>query len=154
MNINIIKAEEKHILDCTLALQNSDLGRVYFAQDNKAFEAIKEGIKKEEILVAINNDGICLGFLWFMINGAFHSFPYLHIIAVKEEFRNNGIGKYMLNYFEKMVIQNDSKVFLVVADFNPNAKQLYQKLGYMEVGAIPNLYKRGVTEYIMMKELY
>jgi hypothetical protein len=31
------------------------------------------------------------GFLWFINNGAFHSFPYLHIIAVKEEFRNLGI---------------------------------------------------------------
>ncbi|MFZ5968343.1 MAG: GNAT family N-acetyltransferase [Bacillota bacterium] len=87
-----------------------------------------------------------------MRNGAFHGFPYLHIIAIKEEFRNLGIGKELLDYFEKVVAQS-SKVFLVVADFNSKAKQLYEKCGYKEVGVIPNLYKSGVTEYLMMKEL-
>jgi len=43
-------------------------------------------------------------------------------------------------------------VFLVVADFNPEAKRLYEHLGYRQVGEIPGLYKAGVTEYLMMKE--
>jgi ribosomal protein S18 acetylase RimI-like enzyme len=42
-------------------------------------------------------------------------------------------------------------VFLVVADFNPEAKRLYERVGYIEVGAIPNLYREGMTEYLMMK---
>jgi ribosomal protein S18 acetylase RimI-like enzyme len=148
----IIKAEKEHIEDCALALENSELGRVYFSQPNKAIQAISEGVSRQEIFVAVDNNGLCLGFMWFIRNGAFHSFPYLHIIAVKEEYRNLGIGKELLNYFEKVIAQS-SKVFLVVADFNPKAKQLYEKSGYTEVGVIPNLYKRGVTEYLMMKEL-
>ncbi|MFZ5966412.1 MAG: GNAT family N-acetyltransferase [Bacillota bacterium] len=149
---NIIKAEMEHLNDCAIALQNSDLGRVYFPQQNKAIQAINEGITKQEILVGLDSKGLFLGFIWFIRNGAFHSFPYLHIIAVKEEFRNLGIGKELLGYFEKVIAQS-SKVFLVVADFNPKAKQLYEKCGYIEVGVIPNLYKREVTEYLMMKEL-
>lgn len=39
-------------------------------------------------------------------------FPYLHIISIKEKFRNLGIGKDLLNDFEKVVAQS-SKVFLV-----------------------------------------
>jgi ribosomal protein S18 acetylase RimI-like enzyme len=58
-----------------------------------------------------------------------------------------------MEYFEKVVSEGCSKVFLVVADFNPRAKQLYQRIGYKEVGKIPNLYKNGITEYLMMKEL-
>lgn len=149
---NIIKAECEHLNDCAIALQKSELGRVYFPQENKVIQAISEGISKQEILVALDNKGLCLGFIWFIRNGAFHGFPYLHIIAIKEEFRNLGIGKELLNYFEKVVAQS-SKVFLVVADFNPKAKQLYEKCGYLEVGVIPNLYKSGVTEFLMMKEL-
>lgn len=150
---NIIKAEMIHHNDCAVALQNSDLGRVYFPQWDKVDQAINEGITKKEILVALDKNGIVLGFIWFIVNGAFHSFPYLHIIAVKEEFRNLGIGNELLDCFE-MEIASSSKVFLVVADFNPKAKQFYERRGYIEVGVIPNLYRSKITEHLMMKEIY
>ncbi len=153
MDFKVAKADEKYVNDCKMALQNSDLGRVYFSDEDKATQAIIEGISKGEILVAINNEGICLGFIWFILNGAFHSFPYLHIIAIKEEFRNLGIGRKLLDYFEQVISKGCPKVFLVVADFNPKAKHLYQSIGYKEVGIIPNLYKSGVTEHLMMKEI-
>jgi len=153
MDINIIKAENIHLIDCKLALQKSELGRVYFAEEDKAIKALSEGISKGEIFVGINKDGTCLGFVWFILNGAFHSFPYLHIIVVKEEFRNLGIGKKLLKHFEEITSKTSSKLFLVVAEFNPKAKQLYQSIGYTEVGIIPDLYKRGVTECLMMKEI-
>lgn len=153
MDFNVVKADKGHIDDCKKALQNSDLGRVYFSEENKAIQAITDGISKGEIVVALNNEGACLGFIWFILNGAFHSFPYLHIIAIKEEFRNLGIGKNLLEYFEKVISKGCSKVFLLVADFNPKAKHLYQRIGYKEVGVIPDLYKSGVTEYLMMKEI-
>ena len=153
MDINIIKAENKYLADCKVALQKSELGRVYFAEEDKAIKALSEGISKGEIFVAINKEGICLGFIWVILNGAFHSFPYLHIIAVKEEFRKLGTGKKLLKHFEETTCKTSSKLFLVVAEFNPEAKQLYQSIGYKEIGIIPNLYKRGITECLMMKEL-
>lgn len=153
MDINIIKAENKHLMDCKIALQKSELGRIYFSEENKAIEALNEGISKGELFIALNKQNECLGFIWFILNGAFHSFPYLHIIAVKEEFRSLGIGKKLLQYFEEITCKNSSKLFLVVADFNPKAKQLYENIGYQEVGILPSLYKKGVTEYLMMKEI-
>lgn len=149
---NIIYAKLEHLNDCVSALENSELGSIYFSQENKAKNAIAEGISKQEILVALDNNGLCLGFIWYIRDGAFHGFPYLHIIAIKEEYRNLGLGNKLLSYFEKDIAQS-SKVFLVVADFNLRAKKLYEKLGYVEVGIIPNLYKKGVTEFLMMKEL-
>ncbi|MCB2347408.1 GNAT family N-acetyltransferase [Clostridium estertheticum] len=154
MDINIIKAEKKHLIDCKVTLMKSELGTVYFEEEDKAIKTLSEGISKGEIFVAIDKGGICLGFVWFIINGAFHSFPYLHIIAVKEEFRNLGIGKKLLKHFEEVTSKNYSKLFLVVAEFNSEAKRLYQSIGYTEVGVIPNLYKTGVTEFLMMKEIY
>jgi ribosomal protein S18 acetylase RimI-like enzyme len=153
MDINIIKAENKHLFDCKIALQKSELGRVYFPEEDKAIKALNEGISKGEVFIATNKEHECLGFIWFILNGAFHCFPYLHIIAVKEEFRNLGIGKKLLQYVEETTSKNSSKLFLVVADFNPRAKRLYQNIGYKEVGTIPSLYKRGVTECLMMKEI-
>ena len=121
---NIVQAEYEHLNDCVLALENSELGRVYFSQEGKANKAISEGISKQEIFVAIDNKGLCLGFIWYIPYGAFHGFLYLHIIAIKEEYRNLGL-----------------------------AKKSYEKCGYIEVGVIPNLYKSGVAEFLMMKEI-
>jgi ribosomal protein S18 acetylase RimI-like enzyme len=45
------------------------------------------------------------------------------------------------------------KLFLVVADYNPAAKRFYERNGYQQVGEIPNLYRPGVTEYLMVKDL-
>jgi ribosomal protein S18 acetylase RimI-like enzyme len=152
MNVTITKADIRHLEDCTGALLKSKLGQEYFPSEGKARSALTEGITKEEIFIAVDEAGECLGFIWFILAGAFHSFPYLHIIAVKEEFRRLGIGKKLLAFFEELVFMDHSKVFLVVADFNPEAKRLYESLGYQQVGAIPGLYKEGVTEYLMMKE--
>lgn len=93
----------------------------------------------------------CKGFLWFIIDGIFHSFPYLHIIAVKEEARSHGIGKELLKFFEGFCLKANTKLSLVVADFNPKAKELYKQMGYIEIGYIPNLYRQGVNECLMMK---
>jgi ribosomal protein S18 acetylase RimI-like enzyme len=153
MQVHMVKAEYKHLADCKIALVESKLGEVYFPEEEKAVNALNDGLSKGEIFIALNNENECLGFIWFIMNGAFHSYPHLHIVAVKKEFRNLGIGKKLINFFEEATSENKTKLFLVVADFNPDAKRLYQNIGYKEVGIIPNLYKQGVTEFLMMKEL-
>ncbi|EPR12328.1 GNAT family N-acetyltransferase [Ruminiclostridium papyrosolvens] len=153
MEVSIIKGEEKHSADCINALQKSELGRVHFSKENSAFKSVNEGISKGEIFVAINKEGLCVGFIWVVENGAFHSFPYLHLIAVKEEYRNLGIGKKLLQYFEDTNAKEYTKLFLVVADFNVGAKRLYEKVGYQEVCIIPDLYKKGIAEQLMMKNI-
>lgn len=57
----------------------------------------------------------------------------------------------MLQYLEHIV--NSSKIFLVVADFNPKGKEFYVKNGYIQVGRIKSLYREGITENLMMKSL-
>ena len=94
----------------------------------------------------------CVGFTYIIPKGAFHSFPYLHIIAVKEEYRNKGIGKALLDYSEKIAYEMADRFFLVVGDYNPDAKRFYERNGYQQVGGIPNLYRPGITEYLMVKD--
>jgi ribosomal protein S18 acetylase RimI-like enzyme len=150
LNIFIRKAQLWDLEDCKKALLKSKLGQEYFT-DQWAQTSLTEGITKEEIYVAADAEGAVLGFIWFVLKGAFHFFPYAHLIAVKEQLRSKGIGKKLLSFFEETVFKDYSKVFFVVADFNPEAKRLYERVGYVQVGAIPGLYKEGVTEYLMMK---
>ncbi|MDF2859016.1 MAG: hypothetical protein K0Q87_4867, partial [Neobacillus sp.] len=44
MDINIVKADRRYLDDCKIALMNSELGRTYFADENKALNTITEGI--------------------------------------------------------------------------------------------------------------
>lgn len=153
MKINIIKADPAHLSDCCSALENSELGRIYFSEAGSADRALQEGFSKEEIYVAVNETSDCLGFIWFQLKGAFHSFAYLHIIAVREAFRGMGVGKKLLSHFEKTAAGSSSKLFLVVADFNPKARKLYESIGYREVGLLPDLYRTNINEHLMMKVL-
>lgn len=151
MDIIIEKGSLEYLGDCEYALLNSELGRQYFANEESGKLAILEGLEQGNLYIALINKE-CVGFIWCIPKGAFHSFPYLHIVAVKEEYRGKGIGKKLIDFIEKLLFVNANKIFLVVADFNPNAKHFYEKNGYRQVGEIPSLYRKGITEYLMMKE--
>ncbi|SHJ33058.1 GNAT family N-acetyltransferase [Lutispora thermophila] len=151
MDISIEKGSLEYINDCEEALLNSELGRIYFSREGSARDAILEGLEQGNLYIALTNRD-CVGFLYYIPKGAFHSFPYLHIISIKEEYRGKGIGKKLINFLEDMVFVKTNKIFLVVADFNPDAKGFYERIGYRQVGEIPSLYRKGITEYLMMKE--
>lgn len=151
MDISIEKGSLEYINDCEEALLNSELGRTYFSRDGSARNAILEGLEQGNLYIALTNSD-CAGFIYYMPKGAFHSFPYLHIISIKEKYRGKGIGKKLIYFLEDMVFVKANKIFLVVADFNPGGKRFYEKIGYRQVGEIPSLYRKGITEYLMMKE--
>jgi ribosomal protein S18 acetylase RimI-like enzyme len=141
----------EHLVACTEALIHSEIGAAYFPSAQKAEAFLQQGLTKEEIFVAIDDHGDCVGYIWFTLEGAFYRFPYLLNIAVKKDLRGRGIGKKLLALFEKKGFAKASKLFLLVSDFNAGAKRLYQAIGYKEVGVIPDLIKAGVAEHIMMK---
>jgi len=150
-NIRIEKGKIEHLNECKEALTNSELGRRYFENGRGAEEAILEGIEQDSLYIALDDEA-CVGFMSYIPKGAFHAFSYLHIIAIKSEYRGSGIGTKLIAFLEELVFEKTSKVFLVVADFNPRGKKFYEKLGYIKVGEIPSLYREGITEYLMMKE--
>jgi ribosomal protein S18 acetylase RimI-like enzyme len=151
MDLTVIKGSISYINDCEEALVNSELGERYFSEKGSARKTLEEGFSKGEIFVAIDRDNNCLGFVWVILNGIFHSFPYIHIIAVNRKNRGQGIGKILLKFVEDIHCTKYSKLFLLVGDFNPNAKRLYERIGYSEICEIPNLYRNGITECLMMK---
>lgn len=151
MEITIIKGSMDYINDCEEALMNSELGTRYFSENGSGLKALEEGFNKGEIYVAIDNNNCCMGFIWLIMNGIFHAFPYIHIITVKEEYRNQGVGNKLLKFAQSLSFKDYTKLFLLVGDFNPDAKRLYERIGYSEIGCIPNLYRDGIAECLMMK---
>lgn len=151
MDVSIIKGEARHIAQCAAALMESELGRQYFNTPDKANRLLNEALERELLYVAVSGEGRCAGFIYYMPNGAFHSFPYLHLIAVADEYRGQGIGARLLGFFEEST--DASKAFLIVDDFNPRAMKFYIAHGYAQVGELPDLYKKGINGYLMMKTL-
>ena len=84
-------------------------------------------------------------------NGCFGKFSYLSIMAVNRKYRGKGIGRTLINKFEEIGFKKADKVFLLVSDFNKKAQLFYRKLGYKKVGSIPDLFKVGISENILIK---
>ncbi len=152
MNIAIKIAEEKHVIACTNILQSTEIGTFYFSNYEKTVALLSHALTQRELFVALNDHEDCLGFMYYIPKGVFGSYPYLHIVAVKEEYRNLGIGKQLIKYFEENSSDYSStKHFLTVDDLNPKARKLYESLGYHCVGELKDFYKNGITSYVMMK---
>ena len=130
--ITFAKGNEQHLKDCRDALCQSTLGERYFSSPGSAESAILEGIRQENLYVAFIGEE-CVGFTYIIPKGAFHS-------------------KALLDYSEKIAYEMADRFFLVVGDYNPDAKRFYERNGYQQVGEIPNLYRPGVTEYLMAKD--
>ena len=65
-----------------------------------------------------------------------------------------GVGHTLLLAFEGVARElGYDKVSLLVGQFNPRAKALYQSLGYKKIGFLESAAKPGVNENIMVKTL-
>jgi len=151
LTVSIVKGTLERLEECTDALLNSEIGAVYFSQEQRARAFLQEGLSKGEVFVALDEHRNCVGYIWFTLDGAFYKFPYVLNFAIKKDLRGRGIGKKLISFFEDKGFERASKLFLLVSDFNVRAKKFYQDIGYQEVGLIPDLIKEGVGEYIMMK---
>ncbi len=151
MDVSIVRGDHGHLEDCVEALVHSELAKVYYPTKESAEALLKEGIEKQEIYVALDERFECVGYIWFALSKMFYKFPYVRQIAVRKEFRGQGIGKKLLSFVEEIAFKDWPKLFITVSDFNKRAKKLYQEIGFEEVGFIPDLFIDGVGEHVMVK---
>lgn len=151
MEIKIQLAQKGQARDCLDCVKHSELWDVYFKSNATAEDDIAEMIIQKQIYVAMNQDNECVGFMGVTHNGCFHKFSYLSIVAVESSSRSKGVGKGLLKKFEDTGFRRADRVFLLVSDFNKKAQLLYKNLGYKKVGKIPDLFKRGVSEHVLVK---
>lgn len=151
MQIKIELAKKGQARDCLSCVKQSELWEAYFKSNATAEDDIEEMISKEQIYIALNQDNECIGFMVIIHNGCFRRFSYLSLIAVEKDYRSKGIGKQLLKKFEETGFEQADRVFLLVSDFNKKAQLLYRKSGYKKVGKIPDLFKKGVSEHLLVK---
>ncbi|MCR3923203.1 MAG: GNAT family N-acetyltransferase [Firmicutes bacterium] len=150
--LTISEGDITYFDDCVETFIHSALASKHFP-DRKMIEGfLREAFSKKEVHLAFDEEKGFVGFICFDSNGMFSHFPYLAMIAVREDYRSMGMGTKLLQYFEDLGFSSAAKIFLTVSDFNVRAKKLYEKRDYKEIAFIPDLYRKGYSEYIMMKE--
>lgn len=102
-------------------------------------------------LAVASERGRVLGFIWFHRTGTFRHSGYIQWVAVDPAARGRGVGSGLMRYAEERILKKGPNVLLLVAAFNLSAQAFYEKLGYAQVGAIPNYMVRGVAELLYRK---
>lgn len=149
----IVLGLREDLEECCRALEGSKLFDEYFKDDKKRSSFILEGIEKQEVHIAKNENNKTIGFMRIDDVGMFSGFPFLRLIAVNNDYRCKGFGTQMLEIYESKYKGRVNKIFLCVSSFNDRAKKLYAAVGFKEVGRVEGLYKKGTYESIMMKEI-
>jgi [ribosomal protein S18]-alanine N-acetyltransferase len=77
---------------------------------------------------------------------------YIVSIAIAESARGKGIGAQLLAFAERQAAGRRF-IFLCVSSFNRRAQELYYRLGYKQVGELPDYVVDGHSELLLMKRL-
>ena len=144
--------DETHIPTCARIIAETELWRAHYGITYPTAEALlREGQKEgNRSYVALEGSAV-VGFVWFSLRAAFHRSGYIRLIAVKDDHRGQGIGTALLREAETLIFAHSDHVFLLVSDFNHAAQAVYRRLGYMQVGAIPDYVIPGITELVLCK---
>ena len=113
-----------------------------------SFEIIVE--PSREVFLAWIDEAI-VGFVIIEMNGTFKG--YIKSICVSPNQRDKGIGSSLMCYAEERIFLETPNVFLLVSSFNTGARNLYQRLGYEEIGEFKDYIVRGHSEMLMRKTL-
>ncbi|MCU0569668.1 MAG: GNAT family N-acetyltransferase, partial [Oculatellaceae cyanobacterium Prado106] len=106
-----------------------NLGRGYQA----CYQAIADSTKE---IYLTKVEGITAGFIILNMKGAFTG--YIQSICVAPEWRGRGIGTQLIRYAEERIFRDTPNVSICVSSFNPDARKLYERLGYQVVGELPD----------------
>lgn len=161
--MGIEKAELRDLNQCVDILFVPEIGQLYYPKKEMLREEVEESIKKGEVFVDRGYDESgeyddIRGVLWYVQKGVFNTFPYLHMISVREMYRGYGIGGKLMSFFEQNSLlaekkQIRTKAFLLVSEYNTSAQGFYKNRGYEEVGRFNGLFRKGLTEILLMKKV-
>ncbi len=150
--ITLRDAKSEDLQNCMRCLANSLLADNYFRDTSILQATISDAILKKEVqVVSLHKEAV--GLLRINYEGMFGQFPYLRLLAIREEYRNKGIGGTAFTYFEKTGFARSRRLFLCVSDFNEGGRRFYEKRGFRETARIENLFKKGIAELIMVKDI-
>jgi ribosomal-protein-alanine N-acetyltransferase len=96
-------------------------------------------------------DGEIAGFIMLNMRGAFVG--YIQTLCVAPQWRGQGIGSQLIAFAEQRIFKETPNVFICVSSFNPNARRLYERLGYELVGVLKDYLISDYDEILLRKTI-
>lgn len=153
--IDIQKAEMGKIEDYKVIFNNCSLYNHYFKKTDLLNQWLTNSIKKGEGFVAVDRNGEAVG--WATIcpcDPLVDNLPHLMLLAVKENLRGRGIGQLMIQFYtEVMKGLGCDECAIIVSDWNPRARKLYDSLGFKLRKSIDDPVIGGWMDHILVKKL-
>ncbi|MDR0436677.1 MAG: GNAT family N-acetyltransferase [Bacteroidales bacterium] len=119
MNIEYAKIEHTDIIaDLDEHISNDELQKLIL--DNKVIVVVKDG-------------NICA---WARYNLFWDNTPFLNMIYVFDNYRNQNIGKAIIEFWEKEMIDKGYKLAMTSTLSNEETQHFYRKLGYKDSGSL------------------
>ncbi len=114
-------------------------------------EVIKRKVKQREVMVA-EKGGRLVGYLRFEY--LWSIVPYVALIWVVEDQRQQGIGRALLHYLENVLRQQGHTALYSSSQANEPAPQAWHRhVGFEECGFIAGINEGGIGEVFFRKDL-
>ncbi|MNH96459.1 Acetyltransferase (GNAT) family protein [compost metagenome] len=109
---------------------------------------VSSKIKENEILI-IREDNRNIG--WLRYGYFWDNTPFMNMIWIDEEYREQGIGKRVVMYWEELMRGKGFCLVMTSTLSNESAQQFYRKIGYRDSGCL--LLENEPLEVILTKKL-
>lgn len=139
-------AGDAELAECARMMAESEpwitLGRTVEASIRNLRDPGKEVYVSEDA-------GRTLGFVVLDLRGPFPG--YIQTVCVRPDARGRGHGARLIAFAESRIFRESPNVFMCVSSFNPDARRLYERLGYTVVGELTEYLVRGHGEVLLRK---
>ena len=156
MDYKLRKALFKDINTCEEIARNSLLYERYFSAPGAISDFLSPCMSSDlgKVYLAVTRTGEAVALMEVLDKGFCGEYHYLGLLCVRDKYRGQGIGSWLLDKFEGMGRESGCrKAALFVSEFNEPAQKLYARHGYYKAGLIRNAVKDGINEFIMLKDL-
>ena len=153
--IEIVTADPAKKEDYKRIFDNSALYNHYFKKTDLLDKVLTDALKAGRAYVAVDRKGEAVGYMSMSPSDAMvDGLPCLTLLGVKDTQRGRGIGQMLLAFYVGVMTQLGFKeCALVVNDWNPRARKLYDSLGFKLRRSYEDQIIGGWMNHILVKKL-
>lgn len=152
----IAPLSQEHIVECARIMAENPVWQRYHVTQSGAESQFKDGLDSPEahIVVSLDDDkGLVTGFIWYYLEGTFYKGGYIRLIGVHPDYQGQGLGAELMKVAETHIVTQTPHLFLLSSDFNKQAHQFYNRLGYRIIGELADFAQDGISEMVFYNRL-
>lgn len=136
---------------CARIMAETPLWQRYGVSEQSARGRFECGLAEGATIAVAEIEGWVAGFVWYQRRGVFGRSGYIMLIGVAPGLYQRGVGAALMAYAEAELFREAADIFLLVSDFNRDARRFYERRGYRLVGRVPAYVLPNVDELIYHK---